>query len=164
MEWCTVPCNCLLDKQQAVRAHIFSLELLPNWVILWGRTESAVHFQKLSPGERETVKYFFSLQNLLVLDNQHTDAAQKGGIFMCPDHFSWALSAMQIVYSLIASFKFPFPQIYTMSRSLFCASVLSRELTRALWVTPMRFTQKSNRKDCFCNQCSVKVSPNSLNT
>lgn len=67
MEWCTVLCNCWFDKEQAVTAHIFSLELLPNWVILWGRTESAVHLQKLSPGECERVKYFYSLKKLLVL-------------------------------------------------------------------------------------------------
>lgn len=67
MEWSTVLCNCWFDKEQAVTAHIFSLELLPTGVILWGRTESAVHLQKLSPRECETVKYFYSLKKLLVL-------------------------------------------------------------------------------------------------
>lgn len=110
MKWCTVLCNCLLDKEQAATARIFSLELLPNWVILWGRTESAVHLQKLSPAECETEKYFYSLKKLLVLIV--TDTGQKDGISMCPNHFSWDSSDMQIGYSLVASLKFTsFPDL-----------------------------------------------------
>lgn len=49
---------------------------------------------------------FLLIKEAIGADSQHTNTAQKGGIFMCPNHFSWDSSDMQIGYCLIASLKF----------------------------------------------------------